>query len=256
MQPLDLPHRLERTVLINAKPSTVFAFLTETPHWAAWWGAGSTIDPIAGGKIYIRHANGVESLGQVLELDPPQRIVFSYGFASGKPIPPGSSRVTIHLEPHESGTRLHLLHEFADAGARDEHVQGWRFQLSLFSNLVTNEVFAGAANTVDAWFKAWVTEDAPTRDEMLAAIASPTIRFRDRFSLLDGIADLSAHIAASHRFMPGVALQRKGEIRHCQGVVLADWVAARDGKELMTGTSVFTFGPDGKIDSVTGFTNK
>jgi hypothetical protein len=51
-------------------------------------------------------------------------------------------------------------------------------------------------------------------------------------------------------------LQRKGEIRHCQGVVLADWVAARDGKELMTGTSVFTFGPDGKIDSVTGFTNK
>ncbi len=102
MQPLDLPHRLERTVLINAKPSTVFAFLTETPHWAAWWGAGSTIDPKAGGKIYIRHANGVESLGQVLELDPPQRIVFSYGFASGKPIPPGSSRVTIRLEPHES----------------------------------------------------------------------------------------------------------------------------------------------------------
>jgi hypothetical protein len=198
----------------------------------------------------------VETLGEVLEVRHDERIVFTYGFATGKPIPPGSSRVTIRLEPAESGTRLHLLHEFAEAGPRDEHVQGWRFQLSLFSNVVANEVFADAAGTVDAWFDAWLIADDRTRDETLARIVSPGIEFRDRFSLLDGIADLSAHISAAQRFMPGIALRRNGNVRHCQGTVLADWIAAgADGKERMSGTNVFVFKPDGRIDSVTGFTN-
>jgi hypothetical protein len=218
--------------------------------------AGSTIDAQPGGRVYIRHPNGVETLGEVLEVRRAERIVFTYGFASGKPIPPGSSRVTIHLEPDESGTRLHLLHEFAEAGPRDEHVQGWRFQLSLFSNVVANEVFAHAASAVDGWFGAWVIADERTRDETLARIVAPEIQFRDRFSLLDGIADLSAHIGAAQRFMPGIVWRRNGNVRQCQGTVLADWIAAgADGNQRMSGTSVFVFRPDGRIDSVTGFAN-
>jgi hypothetical protein len=206
--------------------------------------------------VYIRHAKGVESLGEVLEVDHPERIAFTYGFVGGKPIPPGSSRVTIRLEPDDAGTRLHLLHEFPDAATRDEHVQGWRFQLSLFSNVVANEVYAHAADAVDAWFGAWTIVDNQSRDEALATIVTPEIRFRDRFSLLDGFADLTAHIGAAQRFMPGIGLRRRGDVRHCQGTVLADWIAAgSDGKERMSGTSVFVFGPHGRIDSVTGFTN-
>src|SRR6202043_2187402 len=104
----DLPYDLERTVVIKAKPETVFRFFTDSARWASWWGAGSTIDAQPGGKVYIRHPNAVEALGEVLEVRPPERIVFSYGFVSGKPMPPGSSRVTIRLEPDEDGTRLHL----------------------------------------------------------------------------------------------------------------------------------------------------
>jgi uncharacterized protein YndB with AHSA1/START domain len=252
----ELPYRLDRTVVIKAKPETVFRFFTDSARWASWWGAGSTIDARPGGKVYIRHPNGVESLGEVLEVRPAERIVFTYGFVSGKPIPPGSSRVTIRLEPDDVGTRLHLLHEFAEAGPRDEHVQGWRFQLSLFGNVIANEVYAGAANAVDVWFGAWTIADGASREETLAQIVTPGIRFRDRFSLLDGLADLTAHIGAAQRFMPGIGLRRKGDVRHCQGTVLADWIAAdADGKERMTGTSVFIFSPDGKIDSVTGFAN-
>lgn len=252
----DLPYRLERTVVIRAKPETVFRFLTDNARWASWWGAGSTIDAKPGGRVYIRHPNGVESQGEVLEVQTPEQISFTYGFATGKPILPGSSRVTIRLELHDSGTRLHLLHEFAEASPRDEHIQGWRFQLSLFSNVVANEVYGTAANTVDAWFEAWVTTDAAAREQQLTSIVSPQVCFRDRYSLLDGIADLSAHIGASHRFMPGIGLRRKGDVRHCQGTVLAEWVAAGcDGKERMSGVSVFTLRQDGRIESVTGFTN-
>lgn len=251
-----LPYQLDRTVVIHASPETVFRFFTDSARWAAWWGAGSTIDARTGGRVYIRHPGAVEVLGEVLEVSPGERIVFSYGYANGKPMPVGASRVTIRLEPHPSGTQLHLLHEFAEPAPRDEHIQGWRFQLSLFSNVVANEVYANAASVVDQWFAAWILDDDMAREETLAKVVTPTIRFRDRYSLLDGMTDLIAHIGASRRFMPGVGLERRGDVRHCQGTVLADWVArSGDGIEKMSGTSVFVFGPDVKIESVTSVSN-
>lgn len=252
----ELPYDLQRTVLIRARPETVFRFFTDSTRWASWWGPGSTIDAKPGGKVYIRHPNGIESSGEVLEVEPPGLIAFTYGFASGNPIPPGSSRVTIRLAPESDGTRLHLVHEFAEPGPRDGHVQGWRFQLALFSNAVANEVYANAASAVDGWFAAWAIADDDTRKEAFAAIVTPHILFRDRYSLLGGLEDLVANTGAALRFMPGIRMERKGGVRHCQGMVLADWVAL-DGakKELMSGTNAFVFGPDGKIDSATGFAN-
>jgi uncharacterized protein YndB with AHSA1/START domain len=252
----ELPYQLERTIIIKAMPETVFRFFTDSARWAGWWGAGSTIDARPGGKVYIRHPGGVETVGEVLEVSEGKRIVFTYGYGSGKPIPPGGSQVTIRLEPDEGGTRLYLLHEFAEAGARDEHVQGWRFQLSLFSNVVANEVYADAASSIDSWFRGWAIADDRVREESLAKIAAPGVQFRDRFSVLDGLADVTAHAGASQRFMPGIRMERKGPVRHCQGTVLADWIAVDgDAKERMSGTNVFGFRPDGTIDSVTGFTN-
>jgi uncharacterized protein YndB with AHSA1/START domain len=251
---MNLPHRLDRTVVIQAKQQTVFTFFTQNDRWAAWWGPGSTIEPTSGGRVYIRHPNGIESSGEVLEVVAPERIVFTYGFDSGNPMPPGSSRVTIKLEPLGLSTRLHLLHEFAEAGVRDEHVQGWRYQLSLFGNVVADVVNAGAAERVDAWFAVWSEKDADARAAALARIASPQVTFRDRFSMIDGAADLVPHIAAAQRFMPDMHLRRQGDIRHCQGTVLADWVAAgSDGQIKSGGTNVFTLRGDGLIEAVTGF---
>src|SRR5205085_2760944 len=124
---------------------TVFRFFTDSTRWATWWGAGSSIESRPGGKIHIVHPGGIESAGAVLEIAPPKRLVFTYGFVSGKPIPAGASRVTIVLEPDRAGTRLTLTQELADAAARDEHIQGWRFQLSLFANVVADEAAANAA---------------------------------------------------------------------------------------------------------------
>jgi len=253
---MALPYTLERTVVIHASPETVFRFFTDSVRWAAWWGTGSTIDPKAGGKVYVRHPGAVEAVGEVLEIEPPQRITFSYGYATGKPMPPGASRVTIRLDPEPRGTKLHLTHEFAEAAARDEHVQGWRFQLAVFSNVVANEVYANAAAVIDQWYTAWSVPDDKTREDLLAKTVNAAIQFRDRYSLLDGIPDLVAHTGAAQRFMPGIGLQRKGDVRHCQGTVLAEWVArSSDGQEKMSGTSVFVFAPDLKIESVTSVPN-
>jgi uncharacterized protein YndB with AHSA1/START domain len=249
-----LPHTLNRTVVIGAPRELVFNYFTDDARWAAWWGAGSTIDARPGGKVYIRHPNGVEAGGDVVEVARPERIVFTYGFMSGTPMPPGTSRVTIRLAPHDAGTELTLVHDFAESGPRDHHVQGWRYQLALFSNIVADEVHGDAARAVDAWFRVWSIADASERERSLAAIASPSLRFRDRFGATDGIADLVPHIGAAQQFMPGMTLSRSGDVRHCQGTVLAEWTAAGpDGQARGAGTNVFVFGPDGRVASVTGF---
>ena len=251
---MHLPYSLDRTVTINARPQTVFTFFTDSSRWASWWGEGSTIDATIGGRMYIRYPGGVEASGEVVEVIPYERIVFTYGFVSGKPIPPGSSRVTIRLEPAGLSTRLQLVHEFSDAGVRDEHVQGWRYQLSVFGNVVANLAYGGAAAIADAWFEAWTETDAATREQTLRNIASSDVTFRDRFSLLEGIADLVPHISATQRFMPGLRLTRDGDVRQCQGTVLAAWTATGpDGKERGRGTNVFSLRPDGLIEGVVGF---
>jgi uncharacterized protein YndB with AHSA1/START domain len=251
-----LPHRLERTITIGATRETVFGFFTDNGRWASWWGTGSSIDPQPGGRLYIRYPNGVEASGEVIEIAPPDRLVFTFGFASGSPVPPGASRVTIRLDAIEDGTTLRLVHEFAESAARDQHVQGWRYQLAVFANVVADAAFGNAPTVVDRWFTAWSDRNEETRARTLGEIATPHVRLRDRFSLVDGLTDLLPHIAAAQRFMPGLTMARDGAVRQCQGMVLADWqVTAADGTPRGRGTNVFTLAADGRIASVTGFWN-
>src|SRR3954462_5276955 len=96
-RPANLPHRLDRSLTIQAPRETVFRFFTDSARWAAWWGAGSTIDARPGGQVRILHPGGAEVIGEILTVEPPDRLVFTYGYASGNPIPPGASTVTIEL---------------------------------------------------------------------------------------------------------------------------------------------------------------
>ena len=248
-----LPFHVERDVTIRATRELVFRFFTDSDYWARWWGPGSTIDARPGGRLLIRFPGGNEATGEVQELQPPERIVFSYGYASGELIAPGGSRVTICLEEVADGTRVRLRHDVADATVRDEHVQGWRFEMARFSVAVANVVNSGATAAVDGWFRAWSDPDTSASERILSDVAVPTVTFRDQFSNLTGITDVLPHLAAARKFMPGISMKRIGEVRHCQGTALADWVAvATDGAERSRGTNVFVFGPSGKIEAVTG----
>ncbi len=251
--PTALPHALERHIVIRARRESVFAYFTDSSRWAAWWGAGSMIDPEVGGKVFVRYPNGVEAAGEVVEIESPNKIAFTFGFASGEPIAVGASLVTISLTDDPEGTRLDLTHAFADPAARDLHVQGWRYQLSIFANVVANEVNAAAEKRIDAWFSAWSEPVASLRDAALDAHVASGIRFRDRFSLIDGIDDLRPHLAAVHVFMPGMRLERAGPVHHCQGTALTEWVArGADGAERGRGTNIFTFDAEGRIADVVG----
>lgn len=251
---LVLSHSLERTLVVPARADVLFSYFSETPRWAAWWGAGSSIEARAGGTMHIRHPNGVEVGGGVVECLPPSRIVFTYGYPGGAPIPAGGSRVTVTITPTGEGARLVLRHDLADEHTRDELVQGWRFHLSVLANLLGTGAAAQAESVVDGWFSVWSEPDATVRNQALDALVSAGVRFEDRFSRLAGIEDVRAHLGAVHRFMPGLRMERSGPVRQCQWHLLADWVArGADGTERGRGTNLFVIDQDGRIGTVTGF---
>ncbi|MET0552966.1 MAG: SRPBCC domain-containing protein [Vicinamibacteria bacterium] len=251
---MTLDHVLERTVLIAARPATVFGFFTDPARFAAWWGAGSHIDARPGGAVHIRYPNGVVASGEVVEVVADRRIVVTYGYEdAGKPIPPGGSRVTVTLEETARGTRLLLRHELATADARDAHVPGWRYQLAVFANVAAAEQHAETDVRVDVFFGAWAEPDAALRREALAEVVTDDVTFRDAFACTDGLDDLVAHTGAVQLHMPGIVIARAGSARQCQGTAVVEWeMRAEDGTARGRGTNVFTLAPDGRIAGVVG----
>src|SRR5262249_6856279 len=130
----EYPEALERRIEICARPETVFRYFTDSQRFARWWGEGSAIDARVGGKVPVRKPRGNRVDGEILEFESPRRIVFTYRYASG--VPADGSLVTIVLEETESGTTLNLRHAFSSAKIRDTHVQGWRYQLAVFSKVI------------------------------------------------------------------------------------------------------------------------
>jgi uncharacterized protein YndB with AHSA1/START domain len=250
-----LAHTLERTLTIAARRDTVFAYFADSARFAAWWGPGSSIDGRPGGAVRIRYPNGVVASGEVVEIEAPRRIAFTYGYEDpAKGLAPGASCVTVTLDEEAAGTRIRLHHELPDAAARDAHAAGWRFQLSLFANLATREAHADVGTVIGRFFLAWNTIDAQARQAMLAAAVTDDVTFRDPYAAVCGVEDLGAHITAVHAFMPGVTLAPGGEARQCQGTALCEWVArAPDGAARGAGTNVFTLAPDGRIAACVGF---
>jgi uncharacterized protein YndB with AHSA1/START domain len=248
---------IERSIEIRAPRETVFRYFTDSGRFAAWWGEGSSIEPRPGGRVEIRYPGGVVASGAVVEIEPPERIVFTYGYeGEGKPIPPGGSRVTIRLESIADGTAVRLRHDADGVPAEIavEHVQGWRYQMALFANVVSREAQARAAERIDAFFAAWNEKDEGERRRLLENAAADDIRFGDAFSCTAGREDLVAHLAAVQRFMPGMTLSRAGDVKECQGVAIAPWVArAADGAERGRGSNVFGLAADGRIKLATGF---
>ncbi len=248
-----LDHVLERSLVIHAERATVFRFFADSERFARWWGAGSTIDPRVGGRLAIRHPNGVVVSGEVTDLVDGERIAFTYGYESGQPIGPGESLVTITLEDVADGTRLDLRHAFHEAGVRDAHLAGWRYHLAVFAKVVSDEQFAGAEHIIDGWFAAWNADEEDDRRRALESVASASIEFRDPFGVTSGVEDLLGHIRQARLHLKTFALGREGAVRRSHGLALAAF-AARDGegKQVMQGENLYELAPDGKLARVIG----
>ena len=87
----------------------------------------------------------------------------------------------------------------------------------------------------------------------MAGLVTEAVEFRDAWACLAGRDDLAANLDFLVRMAPGARLERRGEVRVCQGSALADWevVGGYPGR----GTNRFEFAPDGRIAEVVGYWN-
>jgi uncharacterized protein YndB with AHSA1/START domain len=112
---------------IDASPETVFAFFTEPDKLTRWLAVEATLDARPGGVCHQTHQDHdgtrYEMRGEFVEVVPPSRVVFTWGFA-GSAVPPGASTVEVTLRPDGDGTHLTFVHRDLPA-ERDDHDTGW-----------------------------------------------------------------------------------------------------------------------------------
>ena len=67
--------------------------------------------------------------GRYLHLDPPHRLLISWGYAGSGRLPPEASTVEIRLTADGGGTRVDLEHRGLPRGERPGHASGWKHYL-------------------------------------------------------------------------------------------------------------------------------
>src|SRR5579859_7475394 len=109
---------------IEAPPELVFAYLTEPERMVAWMGERADLNPVKGGRFAV-DIRGTPFRGEYLEVEPPHRLVVSWGLAGSEQFPPGASQVEFVLSPTNSGTSLTLIHRNLPESHARTHGLGW-----------------------------------------------------------------------------------------------------------------------------------
>jgi uncharacterized protein YndB with AHSA1/START domain len=137
---------VEVTIHIAVAPCDVFPYLTDPARYVQWMGSEAQLEPAPGGMYRVHMADGFEAAGTFLQVEPPHRIVFTWGFAddeaarhvkgkqaetmSGSAMPAGSTRVTVTLQDADGGTRVTLRHDdLPSPELRDGHRVAWETYL-------------------------------------------------------------------------------------------------------------------------------
>jgi uncharacterized protein YndB with AHSA1/START domain len=116
----------ERTLSIAASPETVWEFFVDPDKLMRWKGMNADLDPQTGGIYRCEVIPGHTARGEYVELDPPHRLVFTWGWDNNDGVPPGSSTIEVELTPAGDGTSLRFVHkDLPNAEAVESHAHGW-----------------------------------------------------------------------------------------------------------------------------------
>jgi uncharacterized protein YndB with AHSA1/START domain len=135
---------------IAASPETVFEFFTDPDKMVQWMGRSADLDPRPRGGFRCDINGRDVAAGEFVEVDPPRRLVFTWGWDVAEPVtPPGSSTVEVLLAPDGGGTHLRLIHrDLPSVESTKKHRHGWEHY---------TERLATAAAGSDAGPDPWAT---------------------------------------------------------------------------------------------------
>lgn len=133
---------------LPASAEEVFRHLTDPAAMIRWLGQHASLRPVPGGAFEI-DINGVPVRGRYLEIDPPRRVLVSWGVAGNPEMPPGGTQVEFILTAIPTGTRLRLVHCGLSGDQASVHGAGWQHFLTRLARAA-----AGQYPGPDSWDQA------------------------------------------------------------------------------------------------------
>jgi uncharacterized protein YndB with AHSA1/START domain len=121
---------IEKELFIKASPQHVFQALTEKAELERWFAQTAELDLRPGGAISFYWGPGVFESGQMVTLDPPHRLSYTWEAMEPSPV-----TITFTLNEENDGTRLRLVQTGIGEGKDWDHYyhlrnNGWNVHLT------------------------------------------------------------------------------------------------------------------------------
>ncbi len=120
---------LTATVRIGAPPAAVFPYFTDPTLMIQWIGEWADLTPEPGGTFAL-DINKTPVRGEYVEIDPPRRVVFTWGVAGKDSLAPGSTTVEVLLTADGRETLVELFHHNLPQEDFPGHLEGWTEMLA------------------------------------------------------------------------------------------------------------------------------
>ncbi|MEX2599183.1 MAG: SRPBCC family protein, partial [Dehalococcoidia bacterium] len=121
---------VEVEVYIEASAETVFSFFAEPDRMMRWMGSRVDLDATPGGRYRVAIREGVTAIGSYVEVTPPHKVSFTWGWEGSDSVPPGASTVEVELSPSGQGTLVRLRHFDLPREEHEMHLGGWQHYMS------------------------------------------------------------------------------------------------------------------------------
>jgi len=113
---------------IKAPPEVVFPYFTDPALIVTWIGDHADLDPQPGGVFSLDMGESL-ARGVYVTVEPPYRVVFTWGVPGNETLPPGGSTVEVVLTPDGDDTMVVLTHRGVPSAHLGGHRAGWEKQL-------------------------------------------------------------------------------------------------------------------------------
>ena len=125
-----------KEIYIQAKPETVYSYFIQPEKLILWMGIEARLEPRKEGQFQVTINTERRILGQYLELEPPSKLLISWGWEGRDDVPPGSSIVEVLLLEYLEGTLVRLRHFNLPEEAMPLHAKSWEHNLPRLKTVV------------------------------------------------------------------------------------------------------------------------